>query len=230
MLLVKNISKKYSKLVLDNVSFSLEDGKILGLFGVNGAGKSTLLKILCGLETPTKGEMVFNEKPIVFGKYPIIGAMIEAPCFYPNMSGYDNLRLLSYLVDDVSKEDILKAMDIVGLSEKKRVSVKNYSLGMKQRLYFASAIMRNTDIILLDEPFNGIDPIALNFLENLIKDLAKKGKTIIISSHEIRELQVLVDKAIFLNDGKVIYENSNAQDIDIFQEFIARVQTTGNVQ
>ena len=230
MLEVKDLEKEYDFTVLDSISFSIEKGKICGLFGANGAGKSTLLKILCGLEQPTSGTMLFDCKEIKQGVYPTIGAMIESPCFYPNMTGYENLKLLADLKEDITKKNVLEALKKVGLFNKKNVLVKKYSLGMKQRLYIASAIMRDVDILLLDEPFNGIDPIALNQLEDLIRELANKGVTILISSHEIRELQVLVDKAIFLDNGKIIYETDEAQSIDIFDEFIHRVRSKGDAQ
>jgi len=229
MLEISKVIKEYDRKVLDEVSFSVEKGKICGLFGINGAGKSTLLKILCGIEKHNSGQILFDGKEIIQGEYPKIGAMIESPCFFPNMTGYENLKLLSYLKKDITEESINNALKQVGLANKSKVLVKKYSLGMKQRLYFASAIMRNVDILLLDEPFNGIDPIALNTLELLIKKLANNGTTIIISSHEIRELQVLVDQVIFIDDGKIIF-NKPSQGLDIFNEFVCRVNNKGNVQ
>lgn len=229
MLEINKIVKEYDRKVLDEISFSVEKGTICGLFGLNGAGKSTLLKILCGLEKQNSGQILFDGKEIILGKYPKIGAMIESPCFFPNMTGYENLKLLSYLKKDITNESIKLALKKVGLANKSNVLVKKYSLGMKQRLYFASAIIRNVDVLLLDEPFNGIDPIALNTLELLIKELANNGTTILISSHEIRELQVLVDQVIFLDGGKIIF-NKPSQGLDIFNEFVSRVSNKGNVQ
>src|SRR5574344_675230 len=230
MITISNLNKSYKTKVLDSVSFELKEGSICGLFGVNGAGKSTLLKTMCGLEIPDSGEILFNGKPFIVGKFPRIGAMIEYPAFYSGISGYGNLKLLADLSGQCKKKDIINALKTVGLYEKRNVNVKKYSLGMKQRLYFASVIMRDVDLLILDEPFNGIDPIVLNTFEILIKSLAKQGKTIIVSSHEIRELQALVDKAIFIDKGKIIYTNENAESIDIFKEFLARVNSTGEAQ
>lgn len=231
MLEIKNINKSYNREVLNDITFELEKGTICGLFGVNGAGKSTLLKILSGMEFPDSGEILFNNSIIKFDNKNIkIGAMIENPSFLNNLSGFNNLKLLAKLTDDVTDKMIIKALMDVGLYDKKDELYKKYSLGMKQRLYFASVIMRNIDILLLDEPFNGLDPIVLNNFEKLLKQYKNERKIILISSHDIRELQTIVDKAIFIDKGKIIYENNKANEIDIFNEFINRVSNTGNSQ
>jgi ABC-type multidrug transport system ATPase subunit len=231
MIEIKNLSKSFKrKKVLNDISFALKEGTICGLFGVNGAGKSTLMKIICGLEVQDKGNVYKDGKVFVPGVFPKIGSMIESPCFFNSMTAIDNLRLLTELAGEGSEDDIAYALKSVGLYEKANILVSRYSLGMKQRLYFATCLLRDSDFFLLDEPFNGIDPIALKSFEELIKKMASKGKTFIISSHEIRELQALVDKAVFLDNGKIIYENDNASGIDVFDEFLARVNHTGDAQ
>jgi ABC-type multidrug transport system ATPase subunit len=149
MLEIRNISKKYSKTVLDNVSFLVEEGMVCGLFGANGAGKSTLLKIIAGLEIPSGGEVLWDGRAILPGGSPKIGAMIESPCFFPGMSGYENLRLLAHLAGDCKDEAVLRAIKAVGLSSQKDILFKKYSLGMKQRLYFAFAFMRKPSLLVL---------------------------------------------------------------------------------
>lgn len=231
MLLIENLSKSYrDHLVLDNISFQIEEGKICGLFGRNGAGKSTLLKILSGLEQKDGGRMTYDGRDFEIGKYPIISSMIESPSFFPEMTGYENLMLLKDLCEDITPRDVLLALKKVGLGEKKDTLVRKYSLGMKQRLYFAFALMRKADIYLLDEPFNGIDPIALDSFEKIVKDLASAGKTILISSHEIRELQALVTKGIFLDEGRIVYTDDDPQNHDIFQEFLTHISSSLEAQ
>jgi ABC-type multidrug transport system ATPase subunit len=229
MITIRNLCKSYSHVVLNNISFSIQDGTICGLFGVNGAGKSTLMKIITSLEEADSGEVFWNGEKIQPGK-PIIGSMIESPCFLPGLSGRENLCLLARLAGDCPEKDVLTALTAVGLEKQKDVAYRRYSLGMKQRLYFAFAIMRKPKLLILDEPFNGIDPIALDLFEKIIQGFAQSGAVVLISSHEIRELQALVNQAIFLDQGKIIYENQDAQKIDIFQEFLSRVHSSGEAQ
>lgn len=230
MLEIKNVSKSYGRKVLNDVSLTLNRGQICGFFGVNGAGKSTLMKILCGLTSKDEGEILFDSRPLIQGKTPLIGAMIEAPSFFQNMTGYHNLSLLGSLIEGCTKESIIEALTRVGLYEKRNELVKNYSFGMKQRLYFASILMRDVDVLLLDEPFNGIDPIAQFTFEKILKELKKEGKIILISSHEIRELQAIVDRAIFIDKGKIIKEFDELEGVDIFNEFISVIKSSIEVQ
>ena len=174
--------------------------------------------------------MTYDGRDFEIGKYPIISSMIESPSFFPEMTGYENLMLLKDLCEDITPRDVLLALKKVGLGEKKDTLVRKYSLGMKQRLYFAFALMRKADIYLLDEPFNGIDPIALDSFEKIVKDLASAGKTILISSHEIRELQALVTKGIFLDEGRIVYTDDDPQNHDIFQEFLAHISSSLEAQ
>jgi ABC-type multidrug transport system ATPase subunit len=229
MLEIKDISKQYSQKVLNGVSFCVKKGSVCGLFGPNGAGKSTLMKIITGLELPSSGEILWEGEKVSLRR-PLIGSMIESPCFLPGLSGFENLRLLARLSGSCTEEDVLSAISRVGLFSKKALPYKKYSLGMRQRLYFAFAIMRKPSLLVLDEPFSGIDPIALNLFEKLIRGFSSQGVAILISSHEIRELQTLVDKAIFLDKGKIVYETEEAQKADLFKEFLARVDLSGEAQ
>lgn len=225
MLELNHICKTYrgKPSVLSDVTFSVEEGKICGLLGVNGAGKSTLMKIMTGIEQADSGSFSCDGKPFAFGTYPRIGAMIESPAFYPNMTGLQNLKLLADLSGDCSEEQILQALKRVGMERQMNLLVRKYSMGMKQRLYLASALMRDIDVLILDEPFNGIDPVALFALENIIKEFAAQGKTVLISSHEIREIQSLVDTAVILNHGKIVYQCEDVSKTDLFSTFISVV-------
>jgi len=228
MLEIKNLSKKYSnKLVINNISIKLKEGTITGLFGVNGSGKSTLMKIISGLVIKDSGDILLNNNLLDIND---VSAMIEEPTFYNNLSGYDNLYLLKILNNNINKEDIINALNNVGLSNKMNEKYSKYSLGMKQRLYIASCLIRNTKVLLLDEPFNGIDPISLALIEKLLIKLKDDGKIILISSHEIRELQELVDKVIFIDNGKIIYDNNKMNNENIFDLFLKYVDNSGNVE
>ena len=224
MLEVRNVSKKYgSKIALNNCSFKIKKGEICGLFGLNGAGKSSLIKIISGIEKSNGGELFFDGVPFDNGVYPKVGAMIEKPAFFPNMTGYQNLKLLADLSGECNKESIISALEKVNLLDVKNDLVKSYSLGMQQRLYFASAVMRNVDIMLFDEPFNGIDPIGLFQLGKLIVQYAREGKTILISSHNIKEIQEMISHAIFIDNGEIIYDDDKLESKDIYKLFVDRV-------
>ena len=146
--------------------------------------------------------------------------MIEKPAFFPTLTGYQNLKLLADLSGEVSNKDVMSALETVKLLEEKDKRVKNYSLGMQQRLYFASVIMRDVDILLLDEPFNGIDPIGCFELEELIVEYAKKGKILLVSSHNIKEIQDKVTQAIFIDKGNIVYNEQIDNSKDIFKLFL----------
>ena len=156
--------------------------------------------------------------------------MIEEPAFYPNLSGYENRYLLSLLDKKITKEIINTTLHSLGLDEKKDVLYKDYSIGMKKRLYLASALLKESNILLLDEPFSGIDPISIKIIESIIKQLAVNGTSILITSHNIRELQPLLDKAIFLEKGEIIFNSADIQHIDLFDEFTKRVSKSGDAQ
>ncbi len=229
MLKIDSIEKKFGrKLVLDKISFSLQPGKIYGLIGVNGAGKSTLMKILVGLTSPNGGEILIDGKPFKKEEWRL-GFTIEDPCFYPNLTGRENLLLIAKLFDDVKDGDVDLALEKVGLTSRAKDPYKTYSLGMKHRLYFALAIMSNPQILILDEPFNGVDPMTLVVFENIVRDFAKSGAYVLISSHEIRELQALADGAFIMASGKIGFQTENVRDVDLFEKFLELEKNNGGV-
>lgn len=227
MLEIKNISIKYNKkAILDDVSFNVKKGEVCGLLGLNGAGKSTLMKIIARLVKPLSGEILYDGKSID----DQIGYMIEEPVFYKDVSGESNLKLLSILYENITSDRIDFILNKVGLEEHKKKLFKNYSLGMKQRLYFAYALINNPKIIILDEPFNGIDPITSKLFKDLIQELAQSGCTILVSSHIISDIKEISDKIIILDNGIKIYDNSIKAEDNIENIFISKVSNKGSAQ
>ncbi len=225
---VKNISKKYnSKIVLDDVSFSIKSGEVCGLLGVNGAGKSTLMKIITGLVNRDSGEVLVDGVPI---KKSDVGYLIENPAFYDDLSGKDNLRILKILFPEIPNERVDEVIKIVGLKDKANIKYKNYSLGMKERLYLAYSIFTNPKILILDEPLNGLDPIAIRFVENFITEYAKQGNIVLISGHIISEIENIANSLLIIDKGKIVYRNSDAKSIDMKKEFFDHVDLSGDVQ
>ena len=203
-ILIKNVSKEFKKnLILKNINMNLEAGNIYGFAGGNGSGKSLLMKLICGLYAPTTGEILFdNQKIDINSSYPPVSALIERPAFFGNLTGYQNLELLANIKKEIGKEEILKALKIVNLVEyDKKYEV--YSLGMKQKLGIAQAIMEDTPIVILDEPFNGIEDNTVIQIKNHLKELKKLNKIIIISSHIGIDLQELCDKIYYFDNGEV---------------------------
>lgn len=192
--------------ILKNINVDFEQGKIYGLIGRNGSGKTMLMKCICGFVKATNGEIIINNK--VIGKdidFPEnVGIIIETPGFIPYYSGYKNLKLLADLKGKAKKEDIIKSMEKVGLDPMLKRHVRKYSLGMRQRLGLAQAIMENPDILILDEPFNGLDKEGVAEMREYLLNLKKEGKTIILSSHSAEDIRVLCDKTYELEHGMIV--------------------------
>lgn len=204
---VKNISKVYKKeKVLDDVSFCVNQGEIFGIVGRNGSGKSVLMKIICGLAAPTNGEIVIDEK--IIGKdvdFPEnLGAVIDQPSFMQFSSGFKNLKFLADINKKISADEIRVTMEMVGLNPDSKKWVMNYSLGMKQRLSIAQAIMEKPDLMILDEPMNGFDKEMVNWLRRYLKEESDRGCTIIISSHIQEDIDILCDHVIELDGGCIV--------------------------
>ena len=200
----EGISKSFGKqAILDHISIDFEKGKVYGITGRNGSGKNVFLKILCGLLPPNQGTVRVNGKTI--GKdidfSESVGAIIESPGFLPYWSGYKNLSYLASLRNRIGAAEISDAMKLVGLDPKDKKPVGKYSLGMKQRLGIAQAIMENPQLLILDEPMNGLDADAVSHMRILLKDMRNSGKTIIMASHMQEDLAVLCDELYELNEG-----------------------------
>lgn len=189
--------------ILKNVTVNFEKGKIHGLIGRNGSGKTMLMKCICGFIKPTSGKIIVQEQ--VVGKdmdYPEnMGIIIETPGFIPYYSGYKNLKLLAGLRNKIGKQEVIEAMEKVGLDPNLKNHVKKYSLGMRQRLGLAQAIMENPDILILDEPMNGLDKEGVEDMRKYLLDLREQGKTILIASHSSEDISVLCDTVSEMEKG-----------------------------
>ncbi|MBE5922478.1 MAG: ATP-binding cassette domain-containing protein [Lachnospiraceae bacterium] len=203
---VKNARKYFHETkALDDVTLDFEKNKIHGLVGRNGSGKTVLLKAICGLLKLTGGEIVVDGK--VIGKdieIPSnVGAIIETPGFINEFSGYENLRFLAGLQGKIGKKRIVEVLEVVGLDAASKKKVGKYSLGMKQRLGIAQAIMENPDILILDEPTNGLDKQGVKDFYQMILDEKRQGKTIILASHNAVDIELLCDYVYELDAGKL---------------------------
>lgn len=191
--------------ILDDITLKWDAQKIHGIVGRNGSGKTMLLKAICGLTAITSGKICVFGKQIGMEQDFIddAGIIIETPDFLSNYSGYQNLMFLSKIQRKVGKEEILNTLDMVGLGKEGRKKVGNYSLGMKQRLGLAQALMENPSLLLLDEPMNGLDNEGVMQMRALFLKLKKEGKTILLSSHNKEDLDFLCDDMIRLDHGKL---------------------------
>jgi ABC-2 type transport system ATP-binding protein len=231
MLKVNKLSKFYKeKTVLDNVSFNIPDGKVCAVLGLNGAGKSTLMKIICNLAFADSGYIEFDGRRITDNSDGNIGFMIETPRFYRELTGRQNLTALAYLYDNIQSKRIDEVLSVVGLDAQADIAVKKYSLGMKQRLYFAYAIINKPKLLILDEPFSGIDPITVRLFQKLIIDFAAHGCTVLVSSHVISDVQSISDYVVIIDNGKLVYESENIINEDITQIFLSMVDLNGKAQ
>lgn len=224
---VDGLIKEYAGIkVVDGVSFSVNKGEIYGLLGRNGAGKTTIMKILLGLANPTSGkvsilgkDMSVNLEKKVLKK---VGCIIENPGFYSNLTGTENLEIFAKL-RGLDQDSVKKALELVNLPYKDKKLFSKYSLGMKQRLAIANAIMHNPEILVLDEPINGLDPIGIAEVRELLKKLKESGVSILISSHILSELENVADRISIIDFGKMIEEinmkewkNKQNSDIRVF--------------
>ena len=206
---VKNVTKSFKNVeVLHDVNLSFQSGNIYGIYGRNGAGKSVFLKLLCGFYIPTKGTILYdNENLNLKNEFPKdLRALIERPCFFDDLSGFDNLNLLAKIQNKIGDKEILDALKRVNLLEEKDKKYGKYSLGMKQKLGIVQAIMEDPKVMILDEPFNGIEQETVKKLITYLKEERKKGKLIIISTHIMDDLKLLADEIYYFDAGKVVFK------------------------
>ncbi|MBV4449728.1 ABC transporter ATP-binding protein [Clostridium tyrobutyricum] len=206
---LKHISKKRGKKkVLDDINFSINKGEVYGFVGRNGSGKTTLMKIITSMLFPDKGEIVICGKKLKVEREKAlqnIGAVIETPEMYGYLTGRQNLNYIASMLKNITKDEIEEAIRYSNLGTKIDEKVKKYSLGMKQRLGLAQALMGNISLLILDEPTNGLDPIGVVELKNTINTLVrKKGVSVFISSHILSEIENICTKVVFINQGKII--------------------------
>ncbi|TEB04865.1 Daunorubicin/doxorubicin resistance ATP-binding protein DrrA [Pelotomaculum schinkii] len=216
MIETKNLTKQFGEQKsVAGLNIHVKRGRIYGLLGRNGAGKTTTMKMLLNLTRPTSGEVYIfgkniqgNEKKIL----PRIGSLIEAPGFYPNLTGTENLKIFAQLRGVSRRDAVQSALDVVGLPYGDKKLFSQYSLGMKQRLAIALAIMHDPELLILDEPINGLDPIGIAEVRSFIRELCDaRGKTILISSHILSEISLLADDIGIIDHGVLLEEESLAE-------------------
>ncbi|GAE00767.1 ABC transporter ATP-binding protein [Clostridium botulinum] len=218
---LKNIVKKRGKRqVLKNVSFSINKGEVCGFVGKNGAGKTTLIKVITSMLSPDEGEVIICGKNLRKEREEAlknIGAVVETPEMYGYMTGRQNLNYLASVLENVTEDKINELIKFSKLGDKIDEKVKKYSLGMKQRLGLAQALMGNISLLILDEPTNGLDPMGVVELKNAINTLVKeKGVSVFVSSHILSEIESICTKVVFIDDGEII----SIQEIDNKSETI----------
>ena len=209
----ENLTKKYGDLVaVDHASFDIPAGAITGFVGPNGAGKTTTIRMLLGLVRPSTGTARILEHSIAEPEryLPYVGAMIEGPAFYPALSGRENLRVLARL-GDFPYTRVEELLQLVGLADRATSKFKTFSLGMKQRLGIAAALLPNPKVLILDEPVNGLDPAGIHEVRNLLRSLADSGISIFVSSHILSELEVIADYLVVVDHGKVLFQGATKE-------------------
>ena len=203
---IKNYTKIIKKkTILDSINLTFEGGRIYGLRGINGSGKTMLIRAICGLIYPSNGEVIINDevigKDISFPKS--VGALIEGPAFLPNYTGMDNLKLIASVKKVANENDLSNVLKDVGLDPSDNRPFRKYSLGMKQKLGIAAALMERPQLIILDEPFNALDDVSIEKTKKLILREKERGSIVILACHDISALQSLSDEIIHIAEGKI---------------------------
>ena len=215
---LKNISKSYNNLtILNNINININKGETVGIIGANGSGKSVLFKIICGFTSPDDGEVFIRGLKIGENiDFPEnVGVFINEPGYMSGFTGLKNLKFLASIKNTISDEQIKSFMKKVGLNPENDAKVKDYSLGMKQKLGIAQAIMENQDILILDEPFNALDYKTYGDIKNIIKDLKNEGRTILLTSHNFEDIEQLCNKIYIINNGNL--QCATSEIIDMYK-------------
>lgn len=208
ILSTQNLTKKYGKLTaLNQLNFDIQKGMVFGLLGPNGSGKTTTLGMLLDVLKPTSGSFEWFEKPPSAVSRRKVGAILETPCFYPYMTATQNLKVVAQ-IKDCSVKNIDPTLKTVGLYERRNDSFKTYSLGMKQRLAIGAALLANPPVLILDEPTNGLDPQGIVEIRELVIEIAKSGKTIILASHLLDEVQRVCTDFMVLRKGVKLFQGN----------------------
>lgn len=226
---LKQVKKEIKNhLIINDLSFKLYKGEVLGLLGPNGSGKTTTMRMIVGLMSVSEGNIVINGKSLLNNfKDSIreIGAMIETPAFYPFYSGYQNLMYFARMLDGVTKNRVLEVINLLGLSNAIHKKFSTYSLGMKQRLGIAQALLHKPSILILDEPTNGLDPAGVREIRDYLKKISEEeGVAILLSSHLLSEIELICDRAVIIQNGQFIetinINSTEETDTSIFIEFV----------
>jgi len=218
-----DLEKKFKSVsAVDNLNLAVPEGSIYGFLGPNGAGKTTTIRMILGLASPTRGKVNVFGKNVAKNRKEIlkdIGALVENPSFYSNLTAEENLEVIGVVLG-IKKERIREVLEIVGLERTKKKKVGKFSLGMKQRLALAFALLNNPKLLILDEPTNGLDPKGIIEMRNLIKSLPEKGVTVFLSSHMLSEVELIANHIGIINNGKLLFQGTlkelrEKQEIDI---------------
>ena len=195
--------------VLKDINLTFENGRIYGLRGRNGSGKTMLMRAICGLIIPTEGHIEIDGK--ILGSNlsfpPSVGVLIENPAFLDNRTGLQNLKLLAAINNKITEDDIKNALIKVGLDPQDKRKFRKYSLGMKQKLGIAAAIMESPELLILDEPLNALDADGVDKVRKILIDFKSRGATVIIACHDREELEMLSDEIVFIENGEIVHEN-----------------------
>jgi ABC-type multidrug transport system ATPase subunit len=212
ILSMKNLVKRYGqRLAVNNLSLDIHRGDIFGFLGPNGAGKTTTIRMILALITPTEGSISILGRDLARERariLPRVGALIETPALYLNMSGRDNLRAVGAVLGGVADKRIDEVLSLVGLSVRQKDRVQTYSLGMKQRLGIAMALLQDPELVILDEPANGLDPAGIVEMRDLMHHLSDEGKSVLISSHLLSEVQQICTRVAIIARGSLITETT----------------------
>ncbi|AOW73840.1 lantibiotic ABC transporter ATP-binding protein [Pediococcus acidilactici] len=223
----RHLSKKFKNELADNdISLHIKRNTVYGLIGPNGAGKSTLLKMIVQLLAPTEGNIIFDGHPISRKDLDNIGALIEGPALYNNLTAEENLLVHAKLLN-IPVSRISEVLEIVDLKKTDKKTAGKFSMGMKQRLGIALALLNNPKLLILDEPTNGLDPFGVKELRNLIAGFPKQGITVILSSHILSEVAQVIDRIGIINRGKLLFEGVPDQKESLEDFFTKIVLTKG---
>lgn len=216
---VNRVKKEYkNQVVLDDINFSIKKGEIVGLVGPNGAGKTTIMSIIVGLINNYEGNVLIDQQDIRMNKRlrkKQVGCVIESPGLYPNLTGYENLLYFSEVFGGVEKKEIDEIVRLLGLEDSVHKKTKKYSLGMKQRLGIAQAVLGYPKLLILDEPTNGLDPNVIPNIRHFIKHVTEeKNISVLISSHILPEIEAICDRVLFIKNGNIIEEVNMHENIE----------------
>ncbi len=228
VLRTRDLVKRYGERpAVNGLNLDVRRGEIFGFLGPNGAGKTTTIRMALGLITPTSGSVEILGQDVVVHRdkvLPRVGALIEQPALHLYMSGRDNLRAVGAILGGVSNQRIEEVLSLVGLAARQKDRVRTYSLGMKQRLGVAIALLNDPDLLVLDEPANGLDPAGIVEMRDLLRQLAAQGKTVFISSHVLAEVQQICTRVAIINLGRLVTESTVEGLTRGHGEFIVRVE------
>ena len=225
VIVLTDLTKQYGNFTaVDHIRLNIRKGEIFGLLGPNGAGKSTLLKMITGIIRPTSGEILFNNHPWTRKDLLNIGSLIESPPLYENLTAFENLKVRATLMGISTDKcnEVLRTMDLMDAKNKK---TSDFSLGMKQRLGISLAMLNDPELLVLDEPTNGLDPFGIEELRKMIRTFAKSGISVIISSHILSEVQQVADDIGILYNGSLLYQdkiNANENLEQLFMDIVRK--------